>query len=83
MDNVNIKPSDLYSTQDFKEAIYLYKSGVIFVSIEWDDPQRASFVFKQPPDEILSSWQRGDDAGVRPILDAAEFLRRKLNQRNR
>ena len=77
------KPNGLYRTQDFKEAIYLYKSGVIFVSVEWVDSQRATFVFKQPSDELLSAWQRGDDAGVRPTLDAADFLRRQLNRRER
>ena len=56
-----------YQTSDFQEAIYLYKSGIIFQSVIWDDPRRATFVFKQPSDEILSAWQCGEDGGVRVL----------------
>ncbi len=72
-----------YSTTDFQEAIYLRKSGIIFLCLEWPTPQRALFVFKKPPDEVLAAWQRGDDGGTRAVLDAAEFFRDVLRGRNR
>ena len=74
---------NLYKTTDFQEAIYLRQSGIIFVTTEWLTPNQATFVFKKPPDAILSAWQRGDDNGVRAILDAADFFRDELHRRNR
>jgi hypothetical protein len=70
-----------YSTSDFREAVYLRKSGVIFLKIEWPS-KRALFVFKRPPDEILAAWARGEDGGVRAILDAADFCRSELHGRD-
>ena len=76
--------SDNYHrTTDFQEAIYLRQAGIIFVTTEWQNPRQATFVFKKPPDEILSAWQRGNDNGVRAILDAADFFRDELHRRNR
>lgn len=79
----NPQTNGKYRTSDFQEAIYLYKSGIIYLTTEWTNPQRATFVFKIPPDAILSAWQRGDDGGVRATLDAAEFLRKELRGRDR
>jgi len=73
----------LYRTTDFQEAIYLRQVGIIFVTTEWLTSKQAIFVFKKPPDDILSAWQRGDDNGVRAILDAADFFRDELYRRNR
>ena len=70
-----------FGTSDFQQAIFLYVSGVIFVGIDWTDPQRATFRFKTPPDDILAAWQRGEDLGVRTILDARDLMRRKLGDR--
>lgn len=75
--------SETYKTSDFQEAIYLRISGVLFLTTEWPTPQRAFFVFKKPPDEILTAWQTGNDGGVRVILDAADFFRTELRGRNR
>ena len=74
---------NLYKTSDFQEAIYLRQAGIIFVATEWRTPNQALFVFKKPPDDILSAWQKGDDNGVRAILDAADFFRDELHRRNR
>ena len=74
---------DTYRTSDFQEAIYLRKSGVIFIKTEWPTPQRAVFVFKQPPDDLLTAWQTGADGGVRVVLDAADFFRSELRASNR
>lgn len=76
-------PPETYKTSDFQEAIYLRKSGIIFLNTEWPTPQRAMFVFKRPSDEVLAAWQIGDDGGVRVILDAADFFRSELRGANR
>jgi hypothetical protein len=68
----------IYETQDFPEAIYLRKNAVPFLRVEWNDPKRATFVFKFPSDDILAAWVKGDDGGVRAILAAADFLRDAL-----
>jgi len=75
--------NETYPTTNFKEAIYLRISGIIFVRIEWPTPQQAVFVFKIPPDAILSAWAKGEDKGVRATLDAADFLRDELHRRDR
>lgn len=75
--------NEFYRTSDFQEAIYLRKSGIIFIKTEWATPQRAVFVFRQPSDDILSAWQTGNDSGVRVILDAADFFRGELRGSNR
>jgi hypothetical protein len=78
------QPSNgFYRTTDFREAIYLRKSGIIYVSTSWPTPQQAVFCFKKPSDEVLSAWQRGDDDGVRATLDAADFFRDELRRRDR
>lgn len=69
-----------YRTSDFQEAIYLRKSGILFIKTEWPTPQQAVFVFKKPPDEILSAWQTGDDGGVRAVMNAADFFRDELRR---
>ena len=75
--------NETYQTTNFQEAIYLRKAGVIFIRTEWTTPQQAVFVFKKPPDDILSAWARGDDGGVRAILGAADFFRDELRRRER
>jgi len=72
-----------YKTTNFQEAIYLRKAGIIFIETQWSSPQQALFVFKQPPDAILSAWQSGDDGGVRAILSGADFFRDELRRRDR
>jgi len=72
-----------YQTTDFQEAIYLRKSGILFIKTEWPTPQQAVFVFKKPPDDILVAWQTGDDGGVRVVMDAADFFRSELRRRDR
>ena len=74
---------NLYKTTDFQEAIYLRQCGIIFVTTEWFTTKQATFVFKKPPDDILAAWQRGNDNGVRAILDAADFFRDELHRRER
>ena len=69
-----------YRTSDFEEAIFLRVSAVVFVRTEWPTPQRAVFVFKTPPDDILTAWATGNDKGVRIILDAAAFFRTELRE---
>lgn len=69
----------LFSTSDFQQAIFLRYAGVIYVSTSWDG-RRAVFHFKKPPDDVLAAWQRGDDRGVRAILDAADFFRDELHR---
>lgn len=75
--------NETYSTTNFQEAIFLRKSGIIFLRTEWPTPQQAVFIFKKPPDEILASWITGDDSGVRAILGAADFFRDELRRRER
>ena len=72
-----------YRTSDFQEAIYLRKSGIIYITTEWPTERQAFFVFKQPTDEILAAWQRGDDGGVRAVMNAADFFRDELRRRDR
>ena len=75
--------SNEYSTTDFQEAIYLRKSGILYLRTEWPTPQQAFFVFKKPSDDILVNWQIGNDGGVRIIMDAADFFRDELRRRER
>ena len=75
--------NEIYSTISFQEAIFLRKSGIIFLRLEWTSPQQALFIFKKPPDDVLSAWARGDDGGVRAILGAADFFRDELRRRER
>ena len=72
-----------YRTSDFQEAIYLRKSGILYIATEWPTERQASFVFKKPPDETLAAWQRGDDGGVRAVLNAADFFRDELRRRDK
>ena len=72
-----------YPTTDFQEAIYLRKSGILFLRTEWPTPQQAIFVFKKPSDDILVNWQTGNDGGVRIVMDAADFFRDELRRRDR
>ena len=72
-----------YKTSDFQEAIYLRKSGILFLRTEWPTPQQAFFVFEKPPTSIMRDWQTGNDGGVRIILDAADFFRDELRRRDR
>jgi hypothetical protein len=67
-----------YRTSNFEEAIFLRNSGIIYVRTEWPTPQRAFFIFKQPPGEVLSAWASGDDRNVRITMLNAEFLRDEL-----
>jgi hypothetical protein len=69
-----------YETSDFAEAVFLRKAGAIYLRTAWPTPKRAFFVFKRPPDEVLSAWGRGDDAGVRAILDASDFFHGELRR---
>lgn len=75
--------NNIYQTINFREAVFLRKSGVIFLRTEWPTPQQAVFVFKTPPDNILSAWAKGDDDGLRATLDAADFFRDELHRRER
>ena len=75
--------NETYSTISFQEAIFLRKSGILYLRTEWLTPQQAIFVFKKPPDEILAAWARGDDNGVRAVLGAADFFRDELRRRER
>ena len=72
-----------YRTSDFRESVYLRKTGVLYVRTEWPTPQQAVFVFKRPTDSVISAWQRGDDDGVRATLDAADFFRDEIKRRDR
>ena len=72
-----------HSTPDFKEAIYLRVSGVLFLRTEWPTPQQAFFVFKTPSDDIKINWQTGKDSSVRVVMDAADFFRDELNRNRR
>jgi hypothetical protein len=78
-----VEQNGIYKTSDFQEAIYLRVSGIIFISTEWPTPQQAFFVFKKPPDTVLSAWATGADKGVRVVLDAADFFRDELRRRNK
>jgi hypothetical protein len=75
--------NEIYRTTDFQEAIYLRKSGILFIKTEWTTPQQAVFVFKKPPDDVLVNWQTGEDGGVRVVMDAADFFRDELRRRDR
>jgi hypothetical protein len=72
-----------HRTTDFQEAIYLRKSGILFIRTEWPTPQQAVFIFRKPPDDILVNWQTGQDGGVRVVMDAADFFRDELHRRDR
>lgn len=75
--------NDTHKTSDFQEAIYLRKSGILFIKTEWPTPQQAVFVFRKPDDEILINWQMGNDGGVRVVMDNADFFRDELRRRDR
>ena len=70
-----------FTTSDLQQAIFLYISGVIYLRLDNSNPQRTGFVFHQPADNVMAAWQRGEDKGVRVILDAREFLKRQLGDR--
>lgn len=83
--------SDNYETANFREAVFLRVKGAIYVETKWVEKpnnqgnlrESAVFVFKIPSDDILSAWVRGDDGGVRAILEAADFFRDEIKRRNR
>ena len=68
-----------YPTKDFLEAAFLRAKGIIYIATEWPTPQQAFFVFKNPPDELKSAWQRGDDqVSTRALDQAMNFFRDEL-----
>ncbi len=68
-----------YPTTEILEAAFLRAKGIIYIATEWPTPQQAIFVFRKPPDEILSAWQRGDDTVSTHALDRAmNFFRDEL-----
>lgn len=80
-----------YKTNNFREAVYLRSVGVLYIKTEWTiqpdikniPRDTALFVFKTPSDEVRSAWLRGEDNGVRAILDAADFFRDEIKRRDR
>ncbi len=87
MNDIN---NGVFKTSDFRQAVYLYKSGVIYLRTDWQEVpgknglrDTAVFVFKKPSDEIISAWASGNDNGVRATLDAADFFRDEIKRRDR
>lgn len=72
-----------HRTTDFQEAIYLRKTGILFLRTEWPTAQQAVFVFNKPTDDVLIAWHTGNDGGVRVVMDAADFFRDELKRRDR
>ena len=70
-----------YQTTDILEAAFLRAKGILYISTEWPTPQQAIFIFKKPPDELLSAWLRGDDSvNVRAFDRAMNFFRDELRR---
>jgi hypothetical protein len=53
------KNNNQFSTQDINLAAYLHANGVILLSIEPLDSFHSSFIFEQPPQELLDYWLSG------------------------
>lgn len=65
-----------FHTKDLTQAAFFYASGVLFLRVDWSNPnQPAQYIFEKPPDEIQSAWQRGDDkVSARAMHDAIRVL---------
>lgn len=70
-------------TSDLTYAAFLHASGILYVGIIRPDPHEpAIFVFNRPPDDILSSWQKGDDkVSARAMHEAIRLLNGELRKR--
>jgi len=71
-----------YETTGFLEAAFLRARGVLYAETRWLTPQQAIFVFRRPPDELLSAWQSGEDKiSARALQSAMDFLRDEIRRR--
>ena len=74
-----VKPNSLFHTTDFLFAAFLRAKGILYVRTEWQTPRQASFVFKQPPEDIIIAWQKADDeVSARALNDSLNFFRDEL-----
>lgn len=70
-----------FETSDFLFAAFLIARGILYFSISWPTPQRAVFIFRQPPEDLIIAWQKADDSvSTRALQDSMNFLRDELRK---
>jgi hypothetical protein len=79
MQNGNIEPNGHLVTSDLTYASFLMASGIIFVGLNPRQGKPSEFIFQRPSDELISSWQRGDDkVSARAFHEALRTLQTAL-----
>lgn len=73
----------MFKTQDIKLATYLKINGVKYITIEPSDKYNSTFVFEQPPQELLTKWFN-DSGKIQIIIDTYRSLLRdaRIAQQN-
>ena len=70
-----------FPTSEFLFAAFLRAKGTIYLRTEWHTPSQATFIFKQPPEELLVAWQKGeDDVSTRALYDSLNFFRDEMRR---
>jgi hypothetical protein len=64
-----------YETPDFNLAVFLHSKNVTFRCLQWPTPQRAVFVFDEPPSDVLLAWMKDEGVFVRKYMDSRNYLR--------
>ncbi len=78
------KDNSRFETTDLTLAAFLWASGVMLLDIDHTDPRRAIFIFKQPAEELLSSFQSGKATiNVLAFENAQHEIRARLYKDNR
>lgn len=79
MQNGNTDINGHLATSDLTYACFLMASGIIFIGINPQQGKPSEFLFQRPPDELISSWQRGDDkVSARAFHEAIRNLQTAL-----
>jgi len=75
----NIETNGHLATTDLTYACFLMASGIIFVGVNPQQGKPSEFLFQKPPDDLISSWQRGDDkVSARAFHEALRTLQLAL-----
>ncbi|KKL62603.1 hypothetical protein LCGC14_2183570 [marine sediment metagenome] len=80
---MNMK-NEPFPTSDLPLATFLYAKGVLLQTIldSPDDPRRKVFVFNEPPQELLTSFQSGEaSVSVLAFSNAQNALKTMLRSR--
>ena len=72
-----------FETTEFLFAAFLRANGIIYLHTEWRTPHQATFIFKLPPETLITDWQKADDAvSARALYDSLNFFRDEMRRSN-